>query len=150
MKKRHIVGGIIAATVILGTATACDGSGGSSKDPVKPATSVSASASPGKSKAGKEAAEKKDVAVFKVWGSAPSGVSITYGSDGTNLQGKGLPMTKELKVEDDALYYQVTAQLQGGGDIYCSVTVNGKTKQGHAQGGYNICSAQLNGGLTGW
>ncbi|MEV5436817.1 hypothetical protein AB0K80_12405 [Streptomyces sp. NPDC052682] len=83
-------------------------------------------------------------AVFKVWGSAPSGVEVTYGSDGTNLQGKGLPLEKTLTVKDDALYYQVTAQLMGGGDIRCSVTIDGRTKSGRAQGGYNICSAQLN------
>ncbi|WP_319594115.1 hypothetical protein [Streptomyces sp. ID05-04B] len=58
-------------------------------------------------------------------------------------------MTKTLTLHDDALYYQVSAQLMGGGDINCSVTVNGKTKKGHASGGYNICTAQLNGGLLG-
>lgn len=88
-------------------------------------------------------------ALFKVWGSAPSGVDITYGSDGTNLQGSSLPMTKNLTVKDDALYYQITAQLQGGGNIHCSVTIDGKTKTGQAQGGYNICSAQLNSNFTG-
>ncbi|WP_307783054.1 hypothetical protein [Streptomyces sp. MBT53] len=88
-------------------------------------------------------------ALFKVWGSAPSGVDITYGSDGTNLQGKGLPMTKTLAVDGDALYYQVTAQLQGGGDVHCSITIDGRTKSGRAQGGYNICSAQLNSDFSG-
>ncbi|MEU9169568.1 hypothetical protein AB0D34_17465 [Streptomyces sp. NPDC048420] len=88
-------------------------------------------------------------AVFKVWGSAPAGVDITYGSDGTNLQGKGLPMEKTLSVDEDALYFQVTAQLMGGGDVQCSVTIDGKTKKGRAQGGYNICSAQLNSDFSG-
>ena len=88
-------------------------------------------------------------AVFKVWGSAPSGVEITYGSDGTNLQGKGLPMEKTLTVDADAFYYQVTAQLMGGGNVQCSVTIDGKTKKGRAQGGYNICSAQLNSDFSG-
>ncbi|WP_234387989.1 MULTISPECIES: MmpS family protein [Streptomyces] len=88
-------------------------------------------------------------AVFRVWGSAPSGVDITYGNDGTNLQGKGLPLKKTLTVKDDALYYQVTAQLMGGGDIQCSITIDGRTKTGRAQGGYNICSAQLNSDFSG-
>ncbi|MCT9084780.1 hypothetical protein [Streptomyces fulvoviolaceus] len=88
-------------------------------------------------------------AVFKVWGSAPSGLDITYGSDGTNLEGKGLPLKKTLTVDEDSLYYQVTAQLMGGGDIQCSVTIDGKTKTGRAQGGYNICSAQLNSDFSG-
>jgi hypothetical protein len=94
-------------------------------------------------------AAPKDKVVFKVWGSAPAGADITYGSDSDNLQGRGLPMTKTLPLKDDSLYYSVTAQLQGGGDVHCSVTVDGKTKTGHASGGYNICSAQLNGGLFG-
>jgi hypothetical protein len=88
-------------------------------------------------------------AVFKVWGSAPSGVDITYGSDGENIAGHGLPMTKTLTVKDDAMYYAITAQLSGGGDIHCSVTIDGNTKTGHASGGYNICSAQLNGDFSG-
>lgn len=88
-------------------------------------------------------------AVFKVWGSAPSGVDITYGSDGTNLEGSRLPMTKTLTVDEDSLYYQVSAQLMGGGDVQCSVTINGETKKGRAKGGYNICSAQLNSDFSG-
>jgi hypothetical protein len=149
MKKRYIAGGVVAAVIAVGVATSGGGEGGDSKSTAKPETSASVAAD---AKTG-EAAKKEtaeDVAVFKVWGTAANGASITYGRDGTNLQGKGVPMEKELKVEDDALYYQITAQLQGGGDIQCSVTVNGKTKTGRAEGGYNICSAQVNGGLTGW
>ncbi|MEW2136645.1 hypothetical protein AB0892_08625 [Streptomyces sp. NPDC005409] len=82
--------------------------------------------------------------VFKVWGKASAGTSITYGSDSQNLDGKGLPMTETLQVKDDALYYHITAQLQGGGDIHCSVTLGSETKEGQARGGYNICSAQIN------
>ncbi|MGV9991375.1 hypothetical protein [Streptomyces sp. NPDC003374] len=47
------------------------------------------------------------------------------------------------------MYYSVTAQLQGSGDINCSVTIGDKTKKGHASGGYNICQTQLNSGLLG-
>jgi hypothetical protein len=43
----------------------------------------------------------------------------------------------------------VNAQLQGSGDINCSVTVDGTTKKGHASGGYNICDAQLSSNFTG-
>lgn len=101
----------------------------------------------------KAAAPKKDdkstKVVFKVWGSAPSGVDTTYGSDSENLQGPSGAMTKTLTLKDGALYYAITAQLQGGGDIHCSVTIGDKTKEGHAAGGYNICSAQLNSGFFG-
>ncbi|MFF7329617.1 hypothetical protein [Streptomyces sp. NPDC008150] len=104
---------------------------------------------PKATKAAEEAEAPAGKAVFKVWGSAPAGVDITYGSDGTNLQGSGLPMEKTLSVKDDAMYYQVTAQLQGGGTVHCSVTIDGKTKSGQASGGYNICSAQLNSDFSG-
>ncbi len=93
--------------------------------------------------------------VFEVWGSAPAGVGIDYGSDSDSdsdsRSGAGLPMTKTLKLDDEALYYQVNAQWMGGGDINCSVTVEGGTRKGRASGDHNICSAQLSGGfLGGW
>lgn len=97
----------------------------------------------------KEEEAPKGRAVFKVWGTAPNGVSVTYGSDSENLDGSGLPMEKTLKVKDDALYYTINAQLQGGGDIQCSVTIDGETKKGRARGEYNICMAQLNGDFFG-
>ncbi|NLU73181.1 hypothetical protein HCC61_10900 [Streptomyces sp. HNM0575] len=77
-------------------------------------------------------------------------MDITYGSDTESISGKGLPFEKTLPLNDDAMYYNVSAQLQGSGDIHCSVTVNGETKKGHAKGGYNICDAQVNAGLAGW
>jgi hypothetical protein len=79
-------------------------------------------------------------AVFKVWGTGYP--DVTYSTDSDNVDGK-IGETYKMKVSDDALYYAVTAQLQGSGDIHCSVTINGVTKKGHAQGSYNICSAQL-------
>ncbi|MEU9206466.1 MmpS family transport accessory protein [Streptomyces sp. NPDC048415] len=130
------------------TATAA----GKAKPEPAPTVTVTKTAKPAAVKAKPkktEPAAPADKVVFKVWGSGPSGVDITYGSDTDNLQGRGLPMTKTLTLKDDAMYYSVTAQLQGGGDIHCSVTVDGKTKTGHAVGGYNICSAQLSGGLFG-
>ncbi|MCA1223328.1 MmpS family transport accessory protein [Streptomyces sp. 8L] len=144
-----------APTVTI-TATATP----SAKAPVKakpaPTVTVTATATKTvKAKAPAAPAKKKpdaapkDKVVFKVWGSAPSGVDITYGSDSDNIQGHGLPMTKTMSLNDDAMYYDVSAQLSGGGDIHCSVTVGGKTKTGHASGGYNICTAQLSGGIFG-
>jgi hypothetical protein len=82
---------------------------------------------------------------FSVTGSAPAGVDITYGNDSSNYQGpKHPPMNKTLSVKKDALYYDVTAQLQGGGSITCKLKIGDAVKVGHAKGGYNICSAQLN------
>lgn len=84
-----------------------------------------------------------ETVTFKVWGNAPQGVDITYGDDSSNIQGRKLPFEKTMKFDPDAMYYNTTAQLQGGGKIRCSVTIGDKTKKGRAQGGYNICSAQL-------
>ncbi|WP_234379685.1 hypothetical protein [Streptomyces caniscabiei] len=98
---------------------------------------------------------KKNVVTFKVWGTAPAGVlgplDITYGSDSDTRQGKWKngKFTATLPLDDDALYFTVMAQLQGEGDINCSVTVEGHTEKAHAAGGYNICHAQANAGLLG-
>jgi hypothetical protein len=101
--------------------------------------------------------DKPKVVTFKVWGTAPAGVlgslDITYGSDSDNLKGtfKNGEFKATLPLDDDAMYYDVSAQLQGSGDIHCSVTVDGETDKGHAAGDYNICSAQLSSGfLGGW
>ncbi|MFJ9038986.1 hypothetical protein ACIRF8_20615 [Streptomyces sp. NPDC102406] len=110
-------------------------------------TSKPKAATPAEKPAADKAATGK--VVFKVWGSAPAGVNTTYGSDSDNRDGSGLPMTKTLSLNDDALYFHISAQLQGGGDINCSVTVGDETKKGHASGSYNICTAQLNSGLMG-
>lgn len=106
-------------------------------------------------KVGRERKADKKVVVFKVWGTAPPGalgpLNITYGSDSDNRDGdfeKG-KFEATLPLDHDALYFNVTAQLQGSGDIHCSVTVDGKTKKGHAAGDYNICSAQVSSGLLG-
>lgn len=83
-------------------------------------------------------------ATIEVTGSAPSGVTITYGSDGSNHSGHGLPFHETVTVPADAMFEQVTAQLMGGGHIRCKITIGDTTKSGDASGGYNICSAQLN------
>ncbi|WP_328365414.1 hypothetical protein OG828_34335 [Streptomyces sp. NBC_00457] len=98
---------------------------------------------------------KKKVVTFKVWGTAPAGalgpLDITYGSDSDNREGKweNGKFTATLPLDDDAMYYTLLAQLQGSGDINCSVTVDGHTEKAHASGGYNICHAQANAGLLG-
>lgn len=104
-----------------------------------------------------KAKEEKATVVFKVWGTAPSGalgpLDITYGSDSDTRKGewKNGKFEATLTLNDEALYYNVTAQLQGSGDINCSVTVDGETKKGHASGGYNICNAQASADfLGGW
>ncbi|MFF3494793.1 hypothetical protein ACFYWS_25990 [Streptomyces sp. NPDC002795] len=140
---------VSASCIALVAMTACTSDSGDS--PESSPSTKSSSPSEKSPSPSTEESEKSDseTAVFKVSGTAPSGVDITYGSDGTNLGGNTLPFSKTMKVKEDALYYQITAQLQGGGDIKCSVTIGDHTKSGRAQGGYNICSAQLNSGFSG-
>lgn len=157
--------GIVGLLVVIGIIGAVLGGGGdkksSSSSSVKPAASASAKEQPATSaepsKTAKSEAPKAKVVTFKVWGTAPAGtlgpLDITYGSDSDTRKGSFKNGTFEatLPLKDDALYFNVMAQLQGSGDINCSVTVDGKTKKGHASGGYNICQAQANADfLGGW
>lgn len=80
---------------------------------------------------------------FEVTGVAGNGVTISYGTDTSNYGGR-LPLYKTMVIDQDASYYDVTAQLNGQGSVSCSVTIGGAVSKGHALGGYNICSAQLN------
>ncbi|MDF3301207.1 hypothetical protein [Streptomyces tropicalis] len=165
--KGKIAGlGCLGVVVLICIAAAVSGGGSDKSNDSKSATSTSkqekaaadkgGSKSDSKSNAGdtKKAGDKKTV-LFKVWGTAPAGalgsLDITYGSDSDNRNGKFANGKFEatLPVNKDAMYYSVTAQLQGSGDINCSVTIGGKTKKGHASGGYNICQTQLNSGLLG-
>ncbi|WP_449351615.1 hypothetical protein [Streptomyces shaanxiensis] len=146
--------GIVGLFVLIALVGAVVGGGSGSNDSKNTTKSV------GGTKAGDSAPERakkadKKVVVFKVWGTAPAGalgpLNITYGSDSDNRDGdfKDGKFKATLPLDDDALYFNVTAQLQGSGDIHCSVTVGGKTKKGHAAGDYNICSAQVSAGLLG-
>lgn len=149
--------GIIGLFVLIGIVGALVSNGSGSKKPsgsnaVQPATDAGRSSAPKASPT--KQAEKKTV-VFRVWGTAPAGalgpLDITYGSDTDNRKGTFDNGTFEatLPMNKNAMYYTVSAQLQGSGDINCSVTIDGKTKKGHASGGYNICDAQLSSGLLG-
>ncbi|MFI9648288.1 hypothetical protein ACIHAA_18575 [Streptomyces sp. NPDC052040] len=160
-KAGKIVGfgclGVVALFVLIAVVAAAAG-GGKSSD-----TSGSKAAASSTPKDAKPAAEdkgntkpktgnkQKKTAVFKIWGTAPGGVDITYGSDSDSRQGHFANGTFEatLPVKKDAMYFDVMGQLSGGGDINCSVTIDGRTKKGHASGGYNICDAQLSSGLLG-
>lgn len=108
-----------------------------------------------KPKAAEAKKDGKPKVVFKVWGNAPAGslgpLDITYGSDSDTRKGAFKDGTFEatLPLDDDALYFNVMAQLQGSGDINCSVTIDGHTEKAHAAGGYNICNAQANKGILG-
>ncbi|MGI5443806.1 hypothetical protein ACQEV4_42640 [Streptomyces shenzhenensis] len=152
---------LIIGVAVGGTDTASDASSNSGdakathsarKDEEKPAADGKGT-DDGKKTA--EAKPEKKTVTFKVWGTAPAGalgpLNITYGSDSDSRQGEFKNGTFEttLPLDDDAMYYMVSAQLQGSGDINCSITVDGHTEKAHASGGYNICHAQANAGLLG-
>ena len=112
-----------------------------------------------------------DTVVFKVRGSGYP--SIQYGTDSNNNSahggygplgdGNALPWSASMTYDPSALYYAVTAQLEGYGDISDSVTEvittycsdgSHKTERfslasGHASGGYAIAQAEYAGGDTG-
>lgn len=146
--------GLVGLFVLIALVGAVVGGGSGVDDPKNTTKSVEDTKAVGPASEGEKKADKK-VVVFKVWGTARAGalgpLNITYGSDSDNRDGtfKDGEFRATLPVDDDALYFDVTAQLQGSGDIHCSVTVGGKTKKGHAAGDYNICSAQLSAGLLG-
>lgn len=89
---------------------------------------------------------------YQCTGHAPDGIDITYGADGSNNSASSLPFTRTSTLESTALYYVVTAQLQGGGSVSCTTTVTyddgsgvaqSVNKSASASGGYNIASAQV-------
>jgi len=162
--------GIIGLFVIIAIAAVATSSGGSKTS--SSASTTASSSSTAKAAGGKPASGKTkpggskaktggtktkpaDTAVFKVWGTAPAGalgsLDISYGSDSDTRKGtfKSGKFTESLPVTKGAMFFNVNAQLQGSGDIHCSVTIGGKTKSGHASGGYNICDAQLSSGVFG-
>lgn len=151
--------GILGFAVVAGVIGAVTTSGGSKNSSSGTASSVSpsstAKAAGGNAKAKTSGSKAADTVVFKVWGTAPAGalggLDIQYGSDTDTRKGtfKGGKFEATLPLNKDAMYYQLNAQLQGSGDINCSVTVGGHTKTGHASGGFNICMAQLSSGLFG-
>lgn len=71
-----------------------------------------------------------------------STADVQYGPAGSNNQGQ-VPMnvTKPL---GSPVYYSITAQLQGGGQVACKLEVNGKAiSSSTASGGYNIATCEI-------
>lgn len=80
-------------------------------------------------------------------GSAPDGVDITYGPEGSNYSASALPFTKTMPIPANTQYMSTQAQLQGSGSVTCSTTTNSNgqlvRQSGTASGGYNLASAEL-------
>jgi hypothetical protein len=150
-----IAAAFVAVLVIGAVASSGDKTNGSSSTDAKPAASAAKDGQPAAAPGEETTDDKPKVVTFKVWGTAPAGplgpLDITYGSDTDTRQGtfKNGKFEATLPLNDDAMFYNVMAQLQGSGDLNCSVTVGGHTEKAHAAGGYNICHAQANAGLLG-
>ena len=142
-----------ACAAVMGSSET--GSGGSTSaavaDTSAPAKDAKADDAKAETKPEPKKASGPKKVTFKIWGSAPNGVDVNYGSDSDSRSGsfKNGKFEATLPLKKDAMFFNVMGQLQGGGDINCSVTVDGHTKKGHAQGDYNICDAQVNAGLLG-
>lgn len=171
------------AFVAIVTVVGCVSSSSTGGAASRPSSSAAASAfgSPSASPSGSDIGSpspsaptmtrQTDTVVFKVWGSGYP--SIQYGSDSDNNSPKGgygplgdgnaLPWSGSVTYDSNALYYAVSAQLEGYGDIRDSVTEvittscsDGSRKtesfqlaSAHASGGYNIAQAEYAGGDTG-
>ncbi|WP_051450311.1 hypothetical protein [Actinospica robiniae] len=102
---------------------------------------------PATSAAGAGAGPDLEQVVFHCAGSAPDGVEITYGGEGTEDSASRLPFTKTIPLSASEQYYAVQAQLQGGGKVSCSTTVEyegtSAVQKGEASGGYTIASAEV-------
>jgi hypothetical protein len=78
-----------------------------------------------------------------------SPADVTYGPAGSDYEGT-VPMTKTATLDSNASYYAIDAQLQGDGEVSCSIAVNGKViDHATAEGGYNIADCEITEGLFG-
>jgi hypothetical protein len=92
------------------------------------------------------------VVTFTVTGTAPDGLTITYGSNSANDQGgTSLPWSTTMPLGGSGVeYYYIDAQLSGAGTVSCSIAVKGKViGTGSASGGYNIADCEITQGLFG-
>lgn len=77
---------------------------------------------------------------YVVTGSA--GADVTYGPAGSDTSG-AVPMNHTAALRD-ASYYAISAQLQGDGQVTCTIRVDGVSiSTATATGGYNIASCEI-------
>lgn len=81
-------------------------------------------------------------------GSAPDGIDITYGPEGSSYGATSLPFSKTMSLDASAGYFDITAQLSGSGSVSCTATVQASdgtrtVASAAAQGGYNLANAEV-------
>jgi hypothetical protein len=137
--------GLIIIVIAAGSGSSTStGAGPAVSETNTPASSATATASAG-----------PDKVCFAVVGTGQP--SISYGNDSDNRDaggksgplsdGNGLPWKACMRADRSASYWDVTAQLEGGGDITATVTEvrgDGTSKllaTAHAAGGYQVAAA---------
>ena len=71
-----------------------------------------------------------------------SEADVTYGPSGSDFQGS-VPMNVSAHL-GNPLYYAISAQLQGDGQVSCAILVGGKViSSATATGGYNIATCEI-------
>ncbi|MFI9100107.1 hypothetical protein ACIGXA_06255 [Streptomyces fildesensis] len=145
---------VAAFCVVIGViATVANGGKKDSDDKAGTPTASAPAAAPGSQKAATTgqapkptskapAAETKAAAETVTYVVEGSTAEVTYGPAGSSFSGKvPLKVTKPLGTP---MYYSITAQLQGGGHVKCSILVNGKViSKAEASGSYNIAMCQI-------
>jgi len=144
---RRIVIGFTSAGILLVVAAWLTSCGGSTPEAPGPATPTATTTAP--SAAGAlptpcggscvPLPKKRHTVTYVVTGSP---ADVTFGPSGSNFSGT-VPMrvTKPLRAP---LYYAITAQLQGGGQVACKILVDGKTiAHSTATGAYNIAQCEI-------
>jgi hypothetical protein len=148
--------GNVAATSTAGTATAASTSQAST--PAATATPIAtqvATAVPIPTATPKpKATPLPEGVLYACTGSTPNGVDITYGSDSSSSDATALPFSATSALDSSAEYYTIMAQLQGGGSVNCTLTVQSNasgtvTKTGSANGGYTIADLEICSDFTG-
>jgi len=91
---------------------------------------------------------------YKCTGSAPDGVDITYGPEGSDYSASRLPFSKTMPLTGSPQFVNVTAQLSGSGHVSCTTTVQASdgtktVNSAAASGGYNLASAEVCSDFTG-
>jgi hypothetical protein len=77
---------------------------------------------------------------FVVTGAADA--DVNYGQAGSTIQGHA-PMSVSQPL-GNPLYYSISAQLQGDGQVSCEIQIDGKAiSQATASGGYNIAMCEI-------
>jgi hypothetical protein len=139
--------GLVILGIIIGNSSS-GSSGGSGGATPAPAGSSAASGSP-------EVSGSPAVSGAPPSSSAPTTITyavtgtqddaqVSYGPAGTNLSGS-VPMTVNATIGSTvAAYYAISAQLQGYGDVSCTISIDGQViSRGTASGDYNIAQCEI-------